>query len=450
MYAIVDIETTGSNTSYNRVIEVSVFHHDGKKYAQVFNSLVDPGVPIPGFITGLTGITNCMLEKAPTFEKIADRLYEVLKGKVFVAHNVNFDFNFLKTEFEREGIEFNEKKLCTVRLSRKIIPGLGTYSLGSLCSNVGIRISDRHRAAGDAAATAELLTLLLNGDNESIVEKSLKKNSKEATLPPNLSKDQYEELPDCCGVYYFHDQKGKVLYIGKSINIKKRITAHFNGKSSTRERQDLINNIHSISWELCGNELVALLHECNEIRKYWPKFNKEFKKGVLNYGIFQYEDQSGYSRLVVNNLKKGFKPLHTFSSYLQAREYILEITEEYKLNPYLSGISTEKPVITESPEDYNLRLKTALTPLSDAPTIVIKGNGRDKDERSFILIEKGAYKGYGYYPFSEQLSSYQILSYLKPSSDNPDIQRILRRFIRNPSPEFIIEKLDRKEDYQAA
>lgn len=449
MYAIVDIETTGSHTAYSRVTEISIFHHDGEKYSEVFNSLIDPGVPVPAYITGLTGITNEMLEKAPSFEQVADKVYELLKGRIFVAHNVNFDFNFLKTEFEREGLELTEKKLCTVRLGRKIIPGLKSYSLGNLCSHIGIRINDRHRAGGDAAATAELLSLLISMDKEGAVSGSLKKNSKEATLPPNLSKDEYQKLPDQCGIYYFHDKKGKVLYVGKAVNIKKRVTSHFTGKSNTTQRQDLINNIHGISWELCGNEFIALLLECNEIRKHWPKFNRQSKKPTSNYGIFEYEDQKGYVRLAINNVRKGFKPLYAFSSYMEARDFISELAKNFELPGYLCGLCTEAPPLLEPAENYNTRLRNAMEPVQ-ASSLLITGPGRHKEENSLVLIDKGEYKGFGYFSNIIPADEVQARDLITPYPDNPDIQRIIKGFIRNPGSGFKIIPLNNSTYYQEA
>src|SRR6185437_1998988 len=206
MYAVVDIETTGGYASGNGITEIAIFLTDGKKVTDSFHSLINPECYIPSFITSLTGITNEMVQDAPTFEDIADEVENFTKDRVFVAHNVNFDYSFIKQEFSALGLKFERKKLCTVRLSRKIFPNLPSYSLGNLCGSLGIKIKDRHRAKGDAEATTKLLHLLVKGDNESFIDKSLKRTSRETLLPANLPKEDFEALPEEAGVYYFHDR----------------------------------------------------------------------------------------------------------------------------------------------------------------------------------------------------------------------------------------------------
>src|SRR5688572_4470236 len=223
MYAIVDIETTGGYADNHRITEIAIFLHDGLNVTERYHTLINPGRNIPYYITGLTGITHDMVRKAPSFPEVAEEIFRRLNGKVFVAHNAHFDYSFLKKEFEQAGINWHAKKLCTVRLSRKIIPGLRSYSLGSLSESLGISITNRHRAGGDAAATVKIFDQLLQRDRDNYILKTLKKNSGETILPPNLPKEQFDKLPVGCGVYYFHDVRGNVIYVGKAINIKKRI-----------------------------------------------------------------------------------------------------------------------------------------------------------------------------------------------------------------------------------
>ena len=246
MYAIVDIETTGGYAANHRITEIAIYHHDGMQVTDTFHTLINPGRNIPYYITGLTGITSEMVFSAPTFESVAKDVFAKLDGKVFVAHNAHFDYSFLKKEFESVGISWQAKKLCTVRLSRKIIPGLRSYSLGSLAESLGIAISNRHRAGGDAAATVRIFDQLLQRDREGNILKALKRNSGETILPPNLPKEQFDKLPAKCGVYYFHDAHGKVIYVGKAINIKKRIAGHFTGDSREWSKSKIRNEIHHI------------------------------------------------------------------------------------------------------------------------------------------------------------------------------------------------------------
>ena len=211
MYAIVDIETTGGYADNHKITELAIYHHDGTSITDHFHTLLNPGRKIPYFITGLTGITSQMVEEAPAFEEVSEEILSWLKDRIFVAHNAHFDFSFLKKEFESVGINWQTKKLCTVRLSRKIIPGLESYSLGRLAESLGIRIPDRHRATGDAHATAKIFSILLQRDNTGIIVKALKRNSGETILPPNLPKEDFDKLPAKAGVYYFLDAHGRAI-----------------------------------------------------------------------------------------------------------------------------------------------------------------------------------------------------------------------------------------------
>ena len=210
MYAIVDIETTGGYAAANGITEISIHVFDGTAVIEKFETLINPGQPIPYYITTMTGISDKMVASAPVFETVAEKIYTILLDKVFIAHNVNFDYSFVNSHLKEAGFDLNVKKLCTVRLSRKIFPGFPSYSLGKLCQSLGIKITDRHRAGGDTAATVQLFQLLLQNDKEQQIQKSLQRNSKEAILPPNVPKEHFNQLPYTPGVYFFHNEKGKV------------------------------------------------------------------------------------------------------------------------------------------------------------------------------------------------------------------------------------------------
>src|SRR5690349_17740756 len=312
MYAIVDIETTGGYAANHRITEIAIYLHDGMQVTDSYHSLINPGRNIPHYITGLTGISTEMVLDAPTFEEIAPDIFNLLEGKVFVAHNAHFDYSFLKQEFELASLNWTSKKLCTVRLSRKIIPGLRSYSLGSLAESLGIEITNRHRAGGDASATAKIFDLLLRRDKDGQIAKALKRNSGETILPPNLPKEEFDRLPALPGVYYFQNSRGQVIYVGKAINIKKRIAGHFTGDAREWSRSKIRNEIHHIRYELTGNELIALILESQEIRRLWPKYNQAQKYKVDEWGIFDYEDRNGYLRFAVNNVTRGAHPLIRF------------------------------------------------------------------------------------------------------------------------------------------
>ncbi|HAC24929.1 MAG TPA: DNA polymerase III subunit epsilon, partial [Cytophagales bacterium] len=342
MYAIVDIETTGSYADHHRVTEIAIYHHDGVQITGEFHTLINPGRKIPHYITGLTGITTQMVEEAPAFDQVAQQVLDRLKDRVFVAHNAHFDYSFLKKEFEEAGLPFAAKKLCTVRLSRKIIPGLESYSLGRLAESLGIRIINRHRAGGDAQATARIFHELLRRDKTGVIAQALKRNSGETILPPNLPKGDFDRLPAKAGVYYFHNQRGEVIYVGKAINIKKRIAGHFTGEAREWNRSNIRNEICRITWELTGSELIALILEAQEIRRLWPKYNLAQKYKTEEWGVFRYEDRNGYQRFVVNQVVRGSQPLITFTNKAEAWSFLWEKVKEYELCPKLSGLQLAK------------------------------------------------------------------------------------------------------------
>jgi DNA polymerase-3 subunit epsilon len=388
-----------------------------------------------------------MVENAPKFYEVAKEIYLKLEGHIFVAHNVNFDYNFIRQEFKSLGGDFHSKKLCTVRLSRKIIPGLPSYSLGNLTRHLGIRINSRHRAYGDARATVEVLKYLLEHDDDKHVERSLKRNSYEATLPPNLKKDQFINLPEKTGVYYFFDQKGKVIYVGKAKNIKSRIKSHFSTGSETSQKQNLFRTIFNISYELCGNELIALLLEAHEIKRLWPPYNRSQKRISWNYGIYPYEDQQGYKRLSISRINKLGEPLLVFKNQMEARSFVFRLVQEYELCPKLTGIQKSPTscfdyqiqkcngacIGKESPGKYNRRYNKAISAYQKSnESMVIIGPGREFDESSIVWIENGKYLGFGYFDAGIDLSNVlQLKSFIKPYNDDQDTQRIIQMYMRN-------------------
>jgi len=431
MYAIVDIETTGGHASANGITEVAICIHDGKKITQRFSTLVNPGRDIPIFIRALTGITNEMVQDAPLFEDVAADIYHLLHGKIFVAHNVNFDFSFIRYHLALAGYDLQCSKLCTVRLGRKIMPGMPSYSLGKLCRHLGIDNESRHRAAGDAEATAQLFSLLLQNDTSNHIKEALKQRSREQVLPANLPKKDIDQLPFSPGVYYFHDQKGKVIYVGKARNIKKRVCSHFSGNNPGLQRQEFLRNIYHVSYQDCGTELIAFVLEAVEIKRLWPKYNRSLKRFEHAYGLYAFEDQSGYLRLAVDKRRKLTNPLYTCNSLLDGRSLLLRLIDDFELCPKFCFIQTNNGPCTganeqcactghETIEDYNKKVNQAIDELKQAlPTFAIRDEGRKNDEHSCILVEKGQFYGMGYishYFNADNLE--QLKNFLTPYPSN--------------------------------
>ncbi len=448
MYAIVDIETTGGYAENHKVTEIAIYHHDGMQITDHYKTLINPGRKIPQFITGLTGITYEMVKEAPAFSDIAQEVHAWLKDRVFVAHNAHFDYSFLKKEFEDQGIVWNSKKLCTVRLSRKIIPGLDSYGLGRLAESLGIKIPDRHRAGGDALATARIFDILLKRDQNGVIAKALKRNSGETILPPNLPKEEFDQLPARPGVYYFLDARGQVIYVGKAINIKKRIAGHFTGEAREWNRSNIRNEIHHITWELTGNELIALIFEAQEIRRLWPKYNLAQKYRVEEWGVFDYEDRNGYLRFCVNTVARGTKPLITFTNKGEAWNFMWEKVRTFDLCPKLSGLQLAKGLCfahqsgsckgacqgVETPRKYNKRAQQAVESFfEEGQTVAILGKGRSPEEKSVVLVEKGTYLGFGFYDDTVVISDFDSArSLIKPGKENRVVQNLINSYLQNP------------------
>lgn len=402
-YAIVDIETTGGHAADGGITEVAILIHDGTAIIDRYETLINPQRPIPYFIQVLTGIDNGMVVEQPPFYEVAKTIYSLLEGRVFVAHNVNFDYSFLKHHLGLAGYTFNASKLCTVRMSRKIRPGLKSYSLGRLCDALNIPIENRHRAMGDAEATAILFSKLLDWDKEGHRAEALRKMAKEQQLPSNLPREMIDNLPSSPGVYYFMDKAGKVIYVGKAINIRKRVSSHFVGHNPSLQRQNFINHIFSISFELCGTELMALLLEANEIKRLWPLYNRAMKGFEPKYALFSYEDQNGYMRLAIDKLKKFDRCIHPFQRAADAAIVLNKLIVDFNLERSLCSFgSTVKvnsiaPVDRPLPEIYNVSVFEALESLTNKlPTFAIIDKGRSEGEKSCIWVENGVFYAMGF------------------------------------------------------
>jgi DNA polymerase-3 subunit epsilon len=459
-YAIIDIETNGGGRQGNRITEIAIFIHDGEKIIDEFCSLVNPEANIPNFITGLTGIDNDMVARSPKFYEIAKQVYEITKDTVFVAHNVNFDYRIIAAEFKSLGAVFKRKKLCTVRLSRKLIPGLNSYSLGKLCNSLEIPLSDRHRARGDAAATVILFEKLLASDPSNLIQKELNPKSMGGTLPPLLDKEVVDALPKNHGVYYFKDAQGQILYIGKANNIRARVLSHFHDKSN--REQKLCQQTAALDHKETGSELLALLLESAEIKKHLPKFNRAQRRSKDNYGIFTYSNQKGIQHLAYGPLKGIKKSLSTFANAQACRAFLEKLCEKYELCPKYCqlqqtnsscfhyqvqncrGVCSDK----ENIEQYNIRVNQAIKEIYSEPrTYIIRQKGRSEDEAALVQVENGIYKGYGYTNFSdlenqkveEPEEQYKILtSHIAAQNHNKDVMRIINAFIRKGAqPESI-------------
>ena len=457
MYAIVDIETTGGKYNEEGITEIAIYKFDGHKIVDQFCSLVNPERRIQPFVINLTGINSEMLKNAPKFYEVAKRIVEIMDGCILVAHNAQFDNRILTTEFDRLGYTFDKETLCTVELAKKIIPGLPSYSLGKLVRSLGIPLSDRHRAQGDAKATADLFKMLLSKDIEKeIISASVKKDPKRQLEPKLL--DLIEEAPSETGVYYMHKADGSIIYIGKSKNIKKRLTQHFT--NDKRKAKKIQLDVAAVTFELTGNDLVAQLKESEEIKKNKPIYNRALRRSLYSYQLNSHTDQHGYINLSIEKADGRKKAITTFTNYQQAKNVLFKITEENQLCQRLTGLHKTNSscfsysikecqgacIQEESAENYNERVEAFLKKNSyQNDNMLVIDKGRAVDEHSVILIENGAYKGFGFYNLNFQIDNLEILkSIISPMQNNRDAQHIIRTYLRKYKVQKIVKLPEEK------
>lgn len=448
-YAIIDLETTGGRAARDRITEIAIILHDGEKELDRFESLVNPERAIPYNITQITGIDDEMVSEAPKFHELARRVVEITEGAIFVAHNVRFDYGFLKEEFARLGYTYTRRNLCTVRLSRKVFPGLRSYSLGNLIKHFGIRVKDRHRAMADTQATVELFERILHNDeNQEQILDMVNLGVRQAKLPANITLEKLHALPDTCGVYYFYDQYGKIIYVGKSKNIRKRVMSHF--AKQTEKARKLYQAVHEITCEETGSELVALLYESHEIKNLHPEINRAQRARATQFVIHQTISEEGYLTLqtarVNQKLRKSMTLLGEYAKLSSAKGALNRIVENFGLcHHYCHVDHSGKPCFQyhikkcqgacagkETPEEYNLRVQKAVDYLRiDFPEdFLLIDQGRSKDEKAVILVEDGQYKGFGYISVENNINDLEtVRDAIKSYAHNPDVTRIIRQFL---------------------
>lgn len=444
MYAILDIETTGGKYNEEGITEIAIYRFDGHEIVDQFSSLINPERPIQPFVVNLTGINNEMLRQAPKFYEVAKRIIEITDDCILVAHNALFDNRILTTEFDRLGYPFEKQTLCTVELAKKLIPDMPSYSLGKLVRALGIPLTDRHRAQGDAKATVSLFKMLLAKDtSKQIISETVRKDPKKKLDSKLLN--LVENIPSEVGVYYMLNEAGDVIYIGKSKNIKKRLSQHFT--SENRKSKRIQQQVKSVSFEKTGSELIALLKESEEIKQIKPMFNRALRKSSYTHQLTSFVDKNGYINLSIEKADGRKKAIITFSNFQQAKSELFKITEEYNLCQKLNGLYDSKNqcfnytikecygacINKEPAEEYNARVKAFLEKKSfENQNMLIIDRGRDVEERAVVLIEGGKYKGYGFYNLNHQINNPEILkTIINPMQNNRDAQHIIQNYLRS-------------------
>lgn len=434
-YAIVDIETTGGSPAEGGITEICAVITDGVQVQRVYETLINPGVAVPRQITALTGISTDMVAGAPRFAEIAGELHHLLHDKVFVAHNVNFDLSFIKSSFSQLGMAFNPPRLCTVKLSRKAFPGRRSYSLGNICASLGIDIQDRHRAGGDALATAELFHRCAVALGQEPVARLASSSIRKIILPPAIEQPVIDQLPDMPGVYYFMNKASRVVYVGKANNIRKRVLQHFDTSRGKTALQ--LEQIHGISYEECGNELLALLTEAEAIHRHWPEWNVSGKSFGHRYSLVHYQSQSGYHRLQAEKRRRGSGMGMPFSRLSDAKSTLGKLINNHGICPVLiraEGKCLVPGCYCESEpeankEVHNRLVAEALESLQhEHEEFLIRGPGRSPGEYSLVQIRDGAVLGWGF--AGEDAVDADPELYIKPRPDIPETRIIARSWIR--------------------
>ncbi|WP_026933707.1 exonuclease domain-containing protein [Christiangramia echinicola] len=443
-FAITDIETTGNGIKGNRITEICVMVVQNGELIDQYSSLVNPSQSIPLYIESLTGINDEMVSNAPQFSEIADEVEKITRDCIFVAHNVSFDYNILRAEFSNINRDFKRKRICTVRLTKKLIPGLFSYSLGNICTSINIPHFDRHRAGGDCEATVTLFQRCVSLDPEyEVITEFLNRKTGAAYLPPNFKNSDFEKLPKETGVYFFKDKDGIPLYIGKAKNIKSRIKSHFQERSNRKYK--LMQETYSIDYELTGNEFLALLRESDLILKYYPKFNKAQKKYTKPYTLTSYHNQKGIEVFALH--KNKISPVNWMKFYTreEAIKFMEYVCEKFELCPKYAGLQRGVTTCDHykihscsgvckgqiEVDDYNDRVAHALDFINQYEnSCLIMEKGRTKEEKSFIYLDKGRYAGYGFINNSEDFSHPEdFRNYLIPQKNSSYTDRLVSRYI---------------------
>jgi DNA polymerase-3 subunit epsilon len=455
MYAIIDIETTGGSARLEKITEIAIYLHDGNQITGEFVTLVNPERNIPYFITSLTGITNEMVEDAPRFFEIAKTIVEITEGRTFVAHNARFDYSFIRQEFKSLGFNYKRNILDTVSLSRKLFPGHRSYSLGNICKDLRISINGRHRAAGDALATVKLFEILMEKDREiNGCNAVLLKNTRLSKLNPKLDIAKIDNIPDEPGIYYFYNENGDLIYIGKSRNLLQRISTHLSNNSTNRS-MEMRDQIADIDWEITGSELIALLKESFEIKVNKPIYNRAQRRTGFQWGIFSFMDKNGYLNFRYGQLDCDEIPLSVFTSKEKTRSKLNVLVETYGLCQKLSGLYDAEGQCFhhqvgickgaccggEAPDEYNERAtKAAEEFIFTRRNFFIIDRGRYEEERSAVKIINGKYAGWGYFNINDIGFGLTALhECIRYSQDNSDIQAILKQYLKNYRVEKIID-----------
>lgn len=454
MFAIIDIETCSGKFEYRkgRITEICILVHDGLQVVEKFTTLINPECYISPYFVSISGITNDMVQDAPTFAQVAKRIIDLTENQIFVAHNVGFDYGFIKAEFASLGYSYKRDTLCTVRLSRKFIPNKFSYSLGKLCETLDIEIENRHRAEGDAVATAKLFDMILQLKS---VHPQYKNQGVEALMTRRIDKIKsyiLDKIPEECGVYYFLDKEQNIIYIGKSTNMYSRAVSHFNTKESKGKK--MLNDLYNVDFIKTGSEIIALLLESDEIKKHKPRYNRMRKADIFTHSIDWFKDKKGIINFKIVPFEENENPINSFNNYLSTRERLENWIENYTLCLCYCALTSEDAACfnhqikkcngicsgIEEIEKYNKRAITIIEENTyKEPNFILMDRGRNEEEQSIILVENGNYKGFGYIDSTMQFSNpNELKEVVKKVNYYPDSDLLIKGWLKKNNIKKII------------
>ncbi|MFN8277390.1 MAG: exonuclease domain-containing protein [Chitinophagales bacterium] len=436
MYAIIDVETTGGSPAIDRIIEIAIVIFDGEKVTNQFTTLLNPKRSIDKYVTQLTGITDKMVKNAPLFADVANTIFDMTNGCIFVAHNVKFDYSLVRSEFKRINIDFVRKRVDTVTLAQKVLPGFSSYSLGTLCDSLGIVVENRHRALGDAEATVKLFDLILKQHNsKKHIEIELNHGIDLSILPPNITIDELEKLPEEPGIVYMKNAQDELLLIEPAKNMRKEAIKFFNKALNNPARQREHSVLTQIDFIATGHEVIAKLWAYEEVKKALPQFNKRPREMRFSYGIFLVPDEEGFLQLRILKLQEmEQQPAMRFSGKGTAHKVLNRIVTEGHLQVLFNLLrQMEDPEQRRNfKKSYNEKLeRTVRSFLYKAENFFIIGEGRRPDEKSVVWIEASVYKGFGYIsPEIAEMTPENLKACIAHKDDDLETQKIIRNELR--------------------
>lgn len=414
IYSFVDIETTGHNATYGKITEIAVVQVSDGVITNKWSTLLNPEMTLSPFIVSLTGITDSMLADAPYFHDIAEELYTLLEGTVFVAHNAQFDYSFLKAEFAQVGMKFCLPSLCTVRLSRKLFPEERKHNLDIVTERMGITIKGRHRALGDAEATALFYLEAKKMFGEEHLNDVTATMLKKYMVPPHVDEAELLALPESAGVYFFYGEDDTLLYVGKSINIKERVFSHFSKAHDSPKELTILRELRRVEYTLTSSEMSALLLEARLVKERMPVYNRKLRHGTKALTLIMEHNADGYITPIQKSLtdltdEEFPKILGIFSSKRHLTDTLDSLHGHYNLCKKLLGVTKEKGTCFghelgrcrgacgghEIPLQYNARMLEAfhkhkvLSWPWEQP-IMIEEVSQDKQRKETFVIDRWA------------------------------------------------------------